>query len=259
MRILVCVKQVPETDAFIEIDDNSRWIRVDRIDVLRMNRYDESAVEEALRIKESFSDTTIDIISVGPPHSEAIVKRAIGMGADNGIHIVAEKEEFLDPFLVASWISVLAGKGKYDLILAGAMSEDTMQGLVGPLIAEYLSFPCATVVIFQRLLPETNRIYVEREVEGGFREQLELILPAVLTIQTGINTPRYPSLSNLLRANAMELKVFEAATRKQSLPRQEIGRVAYPEKLRAGISLSGSLDQKVAQLLKILYEKSFLH
>jgi electron transfer flavoprotein beta subunit len=223
-----------------------------------MNRYDESAVEEALRIKESFSDTIVDIISVGPPHSETIVKRAIGMGADKGIHIVTETRDYIDPFLVASWISTLAGKGKYDLILTGAMSEDAMHGLVGPLIAENLTLPCATVVIFQRLLPETNRIYVEREIEGGFREQLELMLPAVLAIQTGINTPRYPSLSNLMRANKMELEAFEAANLQKPLHRQEIVGMGYPEKSRAGIFLKGSQDQKAAQLIKILHEKSFI-
>ncbi len=259
MRILVCVKQVPETDAVIEIDDDSRWAHAGGAEDLRMNRYDEPAVEEALRIREAFPDTTIDIISVGPPRWEAVVKRAIGMGANSGIHIVTEKEGYLDPFFVASWIAAWAQNNGYDLILAGVMSEDTLQGLVGTLIAENLSLPCATAVIFERLFPEKNQVYVEREIEGGFREQLELKLPAVLTIQTGINTPRYPSLSNLLRANNMELITIDAAKLEQPPARQDVIRVAYPQKSRDGIFLKGSQKEKAVKLLQILYEKSFIH
>lgn len=263
MKILVCVKQVHETDAVIEIDDDSRWVQSAGSDELKMSRYDESAVEEAIRIKESLketlTDTTIDIISVGPPRSEAVIKRAIGMGADNGIHIVIDNEGYLDPFLAASWIAVPARKTGYDLILAGVMSEDDMQCMVGPLIAENLSLPCATAVIFARLSPENNQVYVEREIEGGFREQLEIHLPAVLTIQTGINTPRYPSLSNLLRANNTELITIDAAKLEQPVGRQAVVRVAYPRKLRDGIFLKGSQKEKAAQLLQILYEKSFIN
>jgi electron transfer flavoprotein beta subunit len=259
MKILVCVKQVPETDAVIEIDDDSGWVQAAGSDELKMNRYDESAVEEAIRIKETLPDTKIDIISVGPQRSETVIKRAIGMGADNGIHIVTENEGYLDPFLAASWIAVLARKTSYDLILAGVMSEDAMQGLVGPLIAENLSRPCATAVIFARLSPEKNQVYVEREIEGGLRERLELNLPTVLTIQTGINTPRYPSLSNLLRANKMELTTIDAEKLEQPVGRQTVVRVAYPRKLRDGIFLKGSQKEKAAQLLQILCEKSFIN
>lgn len=259
MRILVCVKQVPETDAVIEIDDDSRWVQAAGSGELKMNRYDESAVEEAIRIKETLPDTTVDILSVGPPRSETVIKRAIGMGADNGIHIVVEKKGCLDPFLTAFWIADSARKKNYDLILAGVMSEDAMQGMVGPLIAENLSLPCATAVIFTRLSPENSQVYVEREIEGGFREKLELHLPAVLTIQTSINTPRYPSLSNLLRANKMGLKTIDAAKLEQLAGRQVVVRVAYPRKLRNGVFLKGSQKEKAAQLLQILYEKSFVH
>jgi electron transfer flavoprotein beta subunit len=256
MKILVCVKQVPETDAVIEIDDTSKWIQVDRIDDFRMNRYDEAAVEEALQIKDAFPDTTIDIISVGPPRSEIAIKRAIGMGADSGIHIVTDNQGYLDPFAVASWIAAYARS--YDLILAGVMSEDAMQGLVGPLIAENLVLPCATAVIYEQLWPKKKRVYTEREIEGGFREQLELNLPAVLTVQTGINQPRYPSLSNLLRANKTELVTIDAAKLEHPAERLEVIRLEYPRKLREGLFLKGSQQEKAEQLLKMLGQKFFV-
>ena len=256
MKILVCVKQVPETEASIAIDPSSREIQKDLINVWRLNRYDEATVEEALQIKDAFPDTTIDIISVGPPRSERAIKRAIGMGADSGIHIVTDNQGDLDPFAVASWIAVYARS--HDLILAGVMSEDAMQGLVGPLIAENLVLPCATAVIYAQLWPEKKRVYIERETEGGFREQLELKLPAVLTIQTGINQPRYPSLSNLLRANKTELLTVNAAKLEHPAEKLEVNRLTYPRKLREGLFLKGSQQEKVEQLLRILLEKSFL-
>jgi electron transfer flavoprotein beta subunit len=256
MKILVCVKQVPETEASIVIDTSNKGIQGDLINEWKMNRYDEAAVEEALQIKNAFPDTTIDIISVGPPRSEIAIKRAIGMGADSGIHIVTDNQGDLDPFAVASWISAFARN--YDLILAGVMSEDAMQGLVGPLIAENLALLCATAVIYEELGSKKKRVYIEREIEGGFREQLELNLPAVLTVQTGINQPRYPSLSNLLRANKTELVIVDAAKLEHPAERLEVMRLAYPQKLREGLFLEGSQQEKAEQLLKILGQKFFI-
>jgi electron transfer flavoprotein beta subunit len=256
MKILVCVKQVPETEASIVIDASKQGIKGDFIDEWKMNRYDEAAVEEAIKIKDAFTDTIIDIISVGPPRSEIAIKRAMGMGADSGIHIVTDNEDYPDPFAVASWIAAFARS--YDLILAGVMSEDAMQGLVGPLIAENLALPCATAVIYEKFWPEKNRVYVEREIEGGFREQLELNLPAVLTVHTGINQPRYPSLSNLLRANKTKLVTVDAAKLEHPAQRLKVIRLAYPRKLREGLFLKGSQQAKIEQLLKILEDKSFI-
>jgi electron transfer flavoprotein beta subunit len=255
MKILVCVKQVPETEASIVIDASNKGIQRDLINEWKMNRYDEAAVEEALQIKDAIPDTTIDIISVGPPRSEIAIKRAIGMGADSGIHIVTDNQGYLDPFAVASWIAAFARS--YDLILAGVMSEDAMQGLVGPLIAENLTLPCATAVIYEQLWPQKKRVSIEREIEGGFREQLELNLPAVLTVQTGINQPRYPSLSNLLRANKTELVTVDAAELEHPAERLEVLRLEYPRKLREGLFLKGSQQEKAEQLLRIL-GKNFL-
>jgi electron transfer flavoprotein beta subunit len=250
MKMLVCVKQVPETEASIVIDKSAKGIQRDFINEWKMNRYDEAAVEEALQIKDAIPDTSIDIISVGPPRSEIAIKRAIGMGADSGIHIVTDNQDYLDPFAVASWIAAFARS--YDLILAGVMSEDAIQGLVGPLIAENLTLPCATAVIYEQLWPQKKRVYIEREIEGGFREQLELNLPAVLTVQTGINQPRYPSLSNLLRANKTELVTVDAAKLEHPAERLEVLRLEYPRKLREGLFLKGSQQEKAEQLLRIL-------
>ena len=258
MKILVCIKQVPESENPILINDGSDWIQTDEISEFKMNRLDEFAVEEAVLIKAAFSDTKIDALSVGPDRATEAVKRSIGMGADAGIHINTESEGYHSSFEIAAWIAEYARGEPYDLILTGAMSEDNMQGQVGPMIAGQLSLPCATAVIFEKIASDRATIYVEREIEGGHRDTLELPLPAVLTIQSGINTPRYPSLSNLLRANKQELKSTKTADLVKLAARQNLVELVYPHKTRSGTVLNGTEAEKATQLIRILGERALL-
>ena len=138
------------------------------------------------------------------------------------------------------------------------MSEDNMQGQVGPMIARRLALPCATAVIAEKIAPDKKTIYVEREIEGGHRDTLELHLPAVLTIQSGINTPRYPSLSNLLRANKQKLVKFPAADFTQSSPPENIVQIVYPQKMRSGTALEGTEAEKASRLIQIFREKALI-
>jgi len=258
MKILVCVKQVPEPDAVIRVDDRKRWIHDERSIAYKMNRFDEFAMEEALLIRQDFPDTKVDAVSVGPDRAAMVVKRAIGMGADNGVHMAIEDHGYLNPFTVASLIAGYARDRHYDLILTGVMAEDDMQGMVGSMVAELLFLPCATFVIFEKISTGTETIYVERESEGGYRDTLELKLPAVLTIQGGINKPRYPSLSNMLRAKQQKLETIVARLNEQPGPREDILRVSYPQKSRSGMVLEGNQQEKASQLLKILRGKSLI-
>ena len=258
MKILVCVKQVPESDTAIDIEEDGSWIDMDSFDEFKMNRLDEFAVEEAVRFKETLADLSIDVISVGSAHAADAVKRSIGMGAHNGVHIVYENEAHLGPSLIASWIAQYAKNHNYALILTGAMSEDAMNGQTGPMIAAHLNLPCATGVIFQKLASNEKTIYVEREIEGGKRDTLELKLPAVLTIQSGNNIPRYPSLSNLLRANKQKLEIIESVALSQPETGENIIRVGFPQKSRAATVLEGSQQDKARALLQILQDKALL-
>jgi len=258
MKIIVCVKHVPESDTAIDINTDGRWVDLDSFDEFKMNRLDEFAVEEAVRFKENFADTCIDIISVGPARAAEAIKRSIGIGADNGVHIISEIENFLSPMTISSWIAQYAKNRDFALILTGAMSEDGMGGQIGPMIAAHLGLPCATGVIFEKISSDNKTIYVEREIEGGKRDTLQLQLPAVLSIQSGINTPRYPSLSNLLRANKQKLEIIESTTLSQPETGEEIVRVTYPEKSRAGAVLEGTGQEKAVALLNILKEKALI-
>ncbi|UCF92029.1 MAG: electron transfer flavoprotein subunit beta/FixA family protein [Desulfobacterales bacterium] len=259
MKILLCIKQVPESECAIQIDEAAQWIKSDGLTAFKMNRWDEFAAEEAVLIKAKFPGTTIDAISVGPPRAVEVIKRALGMGADHGIHIVTAGDGYLSPFSVASWIAEYARRKNYGLILAGAMSEDLMQGQVGPMLAAHLALPCATGVIYAQVDPLSETVYAEREIEGGRRDTLKLLLPALLTIQSGINTPRYPSLSNLLRANRQALETIQAPVPAPSAAKEQVVEVAYPEKLRAGNVLAGTSQAKARRLLSLLREKALMH
>ena len=255
---MVCVKQVPESEIPILIDESSGWIQQEAITQFKMNRLDEYALEEAVLIKESIAGTHIDIITVGPERCDEVVRRSIGMGADSGVHIRTASDGYQSPHGVAGAIADYARAKNYSLILTGAMSEDAMQGQVGPMLAARLGFPWATSVIFEKISPDKETIYVEREIEGGHRDMLELKLPALITIQSGINTPRWPSLSNLLRANSQDLEEISISDPAGLQQMEHPAEVVYPQKSRAGQVLTGSLHDKATRLVTILQEKALL-
>ncbi|MDY7002004.1 MAG: electron transfer flavoprotein beta subunit/FixA family protein, partial [Thermodesulfobacteriota bacterium] len=169
-----------------------------------------------------------------------------------------KNEGYQSPFITAARIASYAQDKAYDLILTGVMAEDDMQGQVGPILAELLNLPWATSVILAQVRPNRGTVSVEREIEGGRRDMLSLELPALLTIQTGINKPRYPSLSNLLRAKKQKPETIDAAELNAVEGREELVRVGYPQKSRSGLVLSGGRQEKAAALFRILREKSFI-
>ncbi len=205
MKILVCVKQVPEPEGIAASCDEQGMAELKASGRFAMNRFDEFAVEQAVQIKEYLPDVTVHGLTVGPDGAAEVLKRAVGMGCDEGIHLLTGTKADPEGPEVAAWISQIAS-GKYDLVLCGAMSEDAMNGLVGPMTATLMDLPYATQVIGMQLARDLTHITVEREIEGGVREMVQLPLPSLLSLQSGINRPRYPSLSKLLFANQ---KVFE--------------------------------------------------
>ena len=258
MNILVCVKQVPEAEAQVHIDDDGRWITLGAGTEYRMNRFDECAVEAAIQIKEKFADTHIHVLSIGPQRAETVIRRSIGMGADDGTHTVTSDDAFADPFTLATWSAGCPQAQAADLILCGAMSEDLMQGQVGPLMAAMLGLPCTTSVIDIAIEPKERSIRVDREIEGGYRQTMVLSLPAVVTIQTGINRPRYPALSKLLRANRLPLEVFQADQMEPIPNLQKADKLRPPRKTRDAVFLEGSCKDKAEQLITMLSNRSLL-
>ncbi|MEA3470837.1 MAG: electron transfer flavoprotein subunit beta/FixA family protein [Thermodesulfobacteriota bacterium] len=256
MKILICIKQVPDPEGIITIGESASWI--DFEGPYRMNRFDEFALEEALRIREQISVESIDALSVGPARAESTIRKALETGASRGIHILTEDSDDISAFETASLIASHCRKESYDLILAGVMAEDDMRSQVGQMIAEMLGYPSASSVIYEEIDPEKGTLFAEREIEAGKRECLEMKLPALLTIQSGINRPRYPALSNVLRARKQEITTIPSHTLHKPEKRERIVTLQYPEATSKGIFLEGDVKEKARALIQILHERSII-
>jgi len=248
MKILICIKQLNDSKD--------------------ISRFDAHALEEAIRLKQEFENQGIDlvpadVVTIGPLESSKIIKRAFGIGADRGYHIVTGDTGNVSSFETASKLAVVAKKRSYDLILTGIMSQDLMSGQTGPMLAEILGFPCVTNVVKTNLTIVDHSIEVEQEMENGFRDCLSIELPVVLTIQAGINTPRYPTLSKMLTAGKKEIVTFNEAElfpgeAEPVRARETFVSMEYPDKTRSGYLLEGSLIDKAGELLSILQEKNLV-
>ena len=258
MNILVCIKQVPDLEQMrFECRGEDEVLLGDAAE-MRMNRFDEFAVEAAVQLKETLADVRIDVLSVGPEAALAVIKRAIGMGADRGVLLDTGGRTDSGPYAVARRIARYAVQMHYDLILTGSWSEDGMNGQVGPMAAALLDLPCATQVMALQLADDRQCVSVAREVEGGAREHLQLRLPVLLALQSGINRPRYPSLSNLLRANRQPVDIIPANAEVRDIdPVVGLG-LMQPPRNRAGRVLEGGLREKAETFLALLREKAFI-
>jgi electron transfer flavoprotein beta subunit len=257
MKILVCVKQIADPDSEIRINSTSTWIDESKNTLFRANRFDEYALEEALLIKDIYKDTVIDIISVGPDRVSSTVRKSLEKGADNAIHLRCNKE-YISALETASLITEYIKDKDYDIIFTGVMSEDLMQGQVGSIIASYLSIPCGVSVIGSELKNDFSMITIISELEGGVSEHIDMTLPCLITVQSGFNRPRYPSLSNVMRARAMEIITIDCDNLKSMNHSNELISLEYPIASSKGISIDGNREEKADRLLDILHEKGIL-
>ncbi len=251
----MCVKQVPDSESAFRIDAHGKGYDEAGI-VFRMNSYDAYAVEEAVRIKEERPQVEITALTVGPRRAEAVVRRALELGADHGVHLVTDRGQGMDPLEIASRIASYAKGRDFALMFFGVMSEDEQCSQTGPLVAALLDLPCATTVVSERILGDGALVRVEREREGGGRQVVELSLPSVLTVQSGINRPRYPSLSNKLRARKQNLEEILSIGGQAACRCQELVRVCVPPPSETGVFLEGSLEEKARALVRIIHEKT---
>ncbi|MEN6473892.1 MAG: electron transfer flavoprotein subunit beta/FixA family protein [Syntrophaceae bacterium] len=252
MKILVCVKQVPDTEAPVAIDAGGRW--VGPVFSFRMNRFDEYALEEAVLFKEFQHDVAIDAVSVGPERVQAVIRRAMELGADTGVHIEISREGYMPPEVIAAHILEYARNKGYDLIICGAMSEDCMHAQVGPLLAEMMGLPSLTAVIAAHMREDGCSLDIEQEIEGGLRRRFELVLPAVISVQTGINHPRYPTLTNVLRAKRQPLKRIMA----REIPLMNRFGFREAATVKQGVMITGSMREQAREVVRILHEHAIL-
>ena len=259
MEIIVCIKRVPETaEADIILDETGKGIEVEDL-VYDINEWDNYAMETAIRIKEDMGGG-ITVVTLGDDESEETLRRALAMGADRAIHL--SDEAFLggDPYATARVIHGTLKETPFDLLLTGVQAGDDGYGQVGAILAELFEVPHASMV--NRLDVQGTKLHVGRELEGGLEESCEIELPAVLSIQTGINEPRYVSIMGVRKARSKEIRNVDAA--EVGLNADEVGAAGSlieikelylpPAEKQAEI-FRGSVDDISDKVVGILKEK----
>jgi len=265
LELVVCCKRVPDTsEAEVTADASGKGIKRERL-AFTINEADNYALEEALLIKEKLGGT-VTLVSGGPKECDEVLRMGLAKGADKAIRVTDEKFEGSDAMVTARMLAKVIAPLKADLILTGSQASDLGEALVGVMLAELLGLPHAAYASKLGLrhsgLGAGNTTKVWRELEGGLLEMLEVPLPAVVTVQTGINQPRYASIMGIKRAQAKELKVLDAAA--VGLPDGEIGEGGSKtmlERLYAPIVeshaeiLTGDVPEVAGKLAAILKEK----
>ncbi|HET7218491.1 MAG TPA: electron transfer flavoprotein subunit beta/FixA family protein [Vicinamibacterales bacterium] len=226
MKIAVCIKQVVTREWQLRIADNGTWIR-DSDASFELNEPDAYALEEALRLKEKHGGEVV-VCSAGPARAAQVIREALARGADRAIHVESDALASADAFTVADALAAAIREEAFDLVLTGLQSDDQGFAQVGVVLAEKLGMPHATIIM--EVEAGGGGLRVKRELEGGWFQWVSLPLPALLTIQSGINQLRYATLKGIMAAKKKEIrKVTPAAA---NAPGQRIVRVQFPEKAK---------------------------
>ncbi len=248
MKILVCMKQVPQKDAPLKVNEAGTWIREDIS--YEVNEPDAYALEEALRQKEKHGGEVV-AITAGPARSQQVLREALAKGADRAIHLEGNEFVGLDAFNSARAFAAAIKEEKFDLIFTGLQSDDYGFAQTGVILAELLGWPHATIIM--QIEKTEAGIKVKRELEAGYFQFVEMPLPAVLTIQSGINKLRYATLIGIKQAKNKPLRKVTIAEVQPPLGQnlQKIERLYMPQKTKKTELLEGA----PAEVAKKLVEK----
>lgn len=257
MQIIVCIKQVLDTGAEIQIEKGRI---VSPGSPLILNPYDEFAIEEAVRIKEKNPDTEITLLSLGPAEFKDSIKRGLAMGADKAVHLMDEKFAGLDSFAVAKILSHCIKKNPFDLILCGRQSVDLDMAQTGPALATFLDISFVSVVTNIEFADDFRTAKITRQVEGG-SETRQLTLPFLLTCQKGLNEPRLPSLKGIMAAKKKEVLTLsfaelelDEASFNTDKNRVVQANLSLPPERKKGIILEGTETEMGSTLVRLLRE-----
>jgi electron transfer flavoprotein beta subunit len=247
MKIAVCIKQVPTREWHPRVNDAKTWIR-DQDASFEMNEPDAYALEEALRLKETHSGEVV-VCSAGPARVAQVIREALARGADRAIHVEDDGLASADAFVTSAALAAAMKDDKFDLVLTGLQSDDQGFGQVGVILAEKLGLPHATIIMEVQV--QESRLRVKRELEGGWFQWVEMALPAVLTIQSGINQLRYATLKGIMAAKKKEIRKAAAPA---AVPKQKIVSLYLPEKGKKTQIIGGSPSEAAKELVRRLRE-----
>jgi electron transfer flavoprotein beta subunit len=256
MNIYVCIKQVPDTEAVLNIkegkfinEENIKWI---------ISPYDEIVLEFALQLKEKNSDFKVTLITVGPPRAESTIRSGLAMGAENAIHI--EASDYLDHKTIAKALAqALKNEGDFGVIFTGKQAIDDDASLTHIYLAQSLNIPVVTNVIGFQM--EAEKVIVEREIDQGAKEKIEMGIPCVIAATKGINNvnePRYATLMGIMKAKKIPIKKISI----QDLGIEGATPTVTPEKLEAppekpsGRIIEGEVTESIKELVRLLKDEA---
>ena len=249
MKIAVLIKQVPGSESVLPISDEQTWIDEGMVSFV-MNPPDNFALEEALLISETEGDGEVLVVSMGPARVQKVIREGLAKGADRGIHLEEDGRIETDPLSIAKRFSSVLKEENFDLILTGLQSDDTGMGQTGVLIGEMLGLSTVTLAIETDV--QDDHINVKRELESGWFQWVKLPLPASISIQSGLNTPRYPSLKGIMGAKKKEVRVISASVYQDAEKSQTINKVFIPQTSKQTEVIDGDVDTVVSRIVQIL-------
>ena len=250
MKIAVCIKQVPTREWQPRLTDDKTWIR-EQDASWEMNEPDAYALEEALRLREKHGGEVV-VCSAGPARVQQVIREALARGADRALHVEDNSLATADAFVVADALAAAMGEERFDLVLTGLQSDDQGHAQMGVILAERLGIPHSTIIMEVDVQPDHVR--VKRELEGGWFQWITMPLPALLTMQSGINQLRYATLKGIMAAKKKEIRKVALPAGLQAS--QQILSLALPVKSKQTQMISGSASEAAKELVRRLREEA---
>jgi electron transfer flavoprotein beta subunit len=260
MKILVCIKQVPHQDARLDVNAAGTWIQEDNIK-FEINPYDQNALEAALQLKDKDASNEVVVVSIGPERVTQSLRTALGMGADRAVHVKDAAADGSDSLGTAKILAAVAKAENPDLVFAGFMSDDGNLAATGPMLATLLGIPHTTTAVH---FEKNGGVKVERELEGGALEVVELSTPCLVTTQTGMNQVRYASLKGIMAAKKKPIDVKTVADLGLAgqvgagAAKIKIEKLYTPPKGQGAEMLTGSVDDVVGKVVGKIKELGLL-
>jgi electron transfer flavoprotein beta subunit len=250
MKIAVCIKQVPTREWQPRLNDQKTWIREQDVSY-EMNEPDAYALEEALRLREKHGGEVV-VCSAGPTRVQQVIREALARGADRALHVEDEGLGAADGFAIADALAGAMVEEKFDLVLTGLQSDDQGHASTGVVLAERLGIPHSTIIMDVQV--QESALRIKRELEGGWFQWITMPLPALLTIQSGINQLRYATLKGIMAAKKKEIKKVPVPTSVQRA--QQVVGLGVPSKSKQTQMISGSAAEAAKELVRRLREEA---
>jgi electron transfer flavoprotein beta subunit len=252
MKIAVCIKQVPTREWQPRLNDAGTWIR-EQDATYELNEPDAYALEEALRLREKHNGEVV-VCAAGPARVQQVIREALARGADRAIHVEDEALASADAAITSAALAAAMSDERIDLVLTGLQSDDQGHAQVGVMLAERLQIPHSTIIMEVQIEGQGASLRVKRELEGGWFQWISMPLPALLTIQSGINQLRYATLKGIMAAKKKEIKKVPMPSGLAAA--QQIVALALPTRSKQTHMITGSAPEAAKDLIKRLREEA---